>query len=308
MDLGPILVTGAHRSGTTWVGKMLSTGREIAYISEPLNVWHRPGVMRAPTQYWYTYITQDNQKPFEDAFKEMLKFQYHTRLELKSLRSAKDFFRMVRDWWIFWEGRRYSQRPLIKDPFALFSVEWFVKTLECKVVIVVRHPAAVVSSLSRLGWDFDFSDFLNQPLLMRDWLKPFHKEMDWMRESIQDVIERGSLLWKMLYKVVSELKERQPDIILLRHEDLSKDPINEFMQVYDQLGIKFLSANRQAIDSSSSEKNPKEISTKNVHSVRIDSQVNIKSWQNRLSAEEIDRIYHITQDVAAQYYSEDDWR
>jgi hypothetical protein len=308
MDLGPILVTGAHRSGTTWVGKMLSTGREIAYISEPLNVWHRPGVMRAPTQYWYTYITQENQKPFEDAFKEMLKFQYHARLELKSLQSAKDFFRMVRDWWIFWEGRRYSRRPLIKDPFALFSVDWFVKTLKCKAVIIVRHPAAVVSSLLRLGWDFDFSDFLNQPLLMRDWLKPYQNEMNRKRESIQDVIGRGSLLWKMLYKVVAELKERQPDIILLRHEDLSKDPIREFMQVYDQLGIDFLSANRQAIDSSSSDINPKEISTKNVHSVRIDSQMNIKNWQNRLSAEEIDRIYNITQDVAAQYYSEDDWR
>ncbi|UCF28983.1 MAG: sulfotransferase family protein, partial [Chloroflexota bacterium] len=61
MQSSPILVTGAHRSGTTWVGKMLAAGRETAYISEPLNVWHRPGVLRVPTQYWYTYINEDNQ-------------------------------------------------------------------------------------------------------------------------------------------------------------------------------------------------------------------------------------------------------
>ena len=46
-NLRPILVTGAHRSGTTWVGKMLSTEDGVAYISEPLNVLHRPGVFRA---------------------------------------------------------------------------------------------------------------------------------------------------------------------------------------------------------------------------------------------------------------------
>ena len=50
----PILVTGAHRSGTTWVGKMLAASREVAYISEPLNKWHRPGVMAIPVEYWYT--------------------------------------------------------------------------------------------------------------------------------------------------------------------------------------------------------------------------------------------------------------
>ena len=39
----PILVTGAHRSGTTWVGKMLAADADTGYISEPLNVLHRPG-------------------------------------------------------------------------------------------------------------------------------------------------------------------------------------------------------------------------------------------------------------------------
>ncbi len=33
--LHPILVTGTHRSGTTWVGKMLAAGPSTAYISEP---------------------------------------------------------------------------------------------------------------------------------------------------------------------------------------------------------------------------------------------------------------------------------
>ena len=34
----PILVTGAHRSGTTWVGRMLCASGEAHYVSEPFNV------------------------------------------------------------------------------------------------------------------------------------------------------------------------------------------------------------------------------------------------------------------------------
>ena len=33
----PILVTGAHRSGTTWVGKMLALAPGIGYVHEPFS-------------------------------------------------------------------------------------------------------------------------------------------------------------------------------------------------------------------------------------------------------------------------------
>ncbi len=100
-DPRPILVTGAHRSGTTWVGKMLAADPNVAYISEPLNIWHRPGVMRVPTRYWYTYICEENQSEFQVAFQEMLRFEYHSWREVKSLHSVRDIFRMGRDWGTF---------------------------------------------------------------------------------------------------------------------------------------------------------------------------------------------------------------
>ena len=33
----PILVTGSHKAGTTWVGEMLAASRRVGYISEPFN-------------------------------------------------------------------------------------------------------------------------------------------------------------------------------------------------------------------------------------------------------------------------------
>ena len=304
----PILVTGTHRSGTTWVGRMLAADPEIAYISEPLNVWHRPGVMRAPTRYWYTYICEDNQLEYETAFQEMFAFHYHGWLEIKSLRSVKDFIRMGRDWGTFWQASRNNQIPLIKDPFAIFSTEWFAHTLGCQVVIVVRHPAAVASSLARLDWDFDFSDLLDQPLLMRDILEPFKVDMKSMLASEEDVVAQSSLLWRMLYKTVNFLREKHPDFIVIRHEDISIDPLGQFEQLYGTLGLDYSSQVRQIIQSSSSVKNPKEVSQSKVHSVRVDSQANIKNWQQRLSESDIERVRYLTRDVAPLYYSDEDWQ
>jgi hypothetical protein len=42
----PVLVTGIHRSGTTWVGKMLAAAPGVVYINEPLTGIHRSGTTR----------------------------------------------------------------------------------------------------------------------------------------------------------------------------------------------------------------------------------------------------------------------
>ena len=86
--LNPILVTGTHRSGTTWVGKMLAADSSTAYISEPLNVLHRPGVLRAKVDHWYQYICEENEHEYLPAFNELLEFDYHLWAEIRSIRST----------------------------------------------------------------------------------------------------------------------------------------------------------------------------------------------------------------------------
>jgi len=304
---GPILVTGAHRSGTTWVGKMLATDPQVTYISEPLNVLHRPGVMQVPTTQWYTYICNENEDRYQSALRELLRFQYHPWLEVKSLRTLKDFIRMWRDGGTFLKGRLFSRLPLIKDPFAVFSTEWFANNLDCDVVIVVRHPAAVASSLVRLGWKFNFSDLLNQPLLMRDWLEPFRGDMEAIDGSNQDVIYQSSLLWRMIYQVVDNLRTRHPEFIVIRHEDVSLDPLDQFEQLFQDLDLDFSQSVKQQIINSSNARNPKEVSRQKVHSVRVDSRANIENWKQRLTHSDIDRVRDLTGDVASLFYSEDDW-
>jgi len=303
--LAPILVTGTHRSGTTWIGKMLATDPSTAYISEPLNVWHRPGVFRAQVKHWYQYICEENESEYLPAFTELLEFDYHFWKEMRSIRSLKDFLRMGRDFRTFYYGLEQGRRALIKDPFAVFSAAWFARQLNFKVVIAVRHPLAFVSSLKRLNWPFDFQDLLDQPLLMRDHLEPFRSQMESAKS--QDVIGQSALLWTLIYRVVHADRELNPDLMIVQHEDLSRDPVNGFRDLYAFLGLDYTSHVQKIILNSSSPENPKELSRNKKHEVKLDSRANVDNWKKRLSDEEVKRVRKITEEVSQLYYPDANW-
>ena len=305
MNDQPILVTGAHRSGTTWVGKMLAACADTAYVSEPLNVLHRPGVFRAPVKHWYTYINNENESEYLTAFHELLNFQYHTLLEIRSIRSHIDFLRMGRDFHTFFIGNMQGQRALLKDPFAVFSAPWFAQKLNCQVVITVRHPAAFASSLKRLNWAFDFRDLLDQPALMRDHLEADRAEMESIK--VDDIISQSALLWRMIYRFVHSTRSLFPDFKIVRHKDLSLDPITGYQVLYESLGLSFTEKVRNVILNSSSSENPTELSKKKVHSVKLDSRANVNNWKKHLSSEEITRIRKMTEGVSHLFYSDDEW-
>ena len=304
-SLAPILVTGAHRTGTTWVGKMLAASPQAAYISEPLNVWHRPGVFRAPVSKWYTFISTENEDAYLPAFRALLDYRYGLWREMRSLRSSKDLLRMGRDFWTFFRGGLLKQRPLIKDPFAVFSAPWFSERLGCRVVITVRHPAGFASSLKRLDWSFDFRNLLEQPLLMQRWLGVDRAEMELGQR--EDVIGQAALLWRIIYRVVARMMKLHPSFIVVRHEDLSLDPVACYRDLYAALDMDFTPEVQQKIMSASSAENPAELSKKKVHAVKLDSRANLDNWKKRLSLDEIKRIRNMTGKVAQLYYSDEEW-
>jgi hypothetical protein len=301
----PILVTGAHRTGTTWVGKMLAASPQVAYVSEPLNVLHRPGVFRAPISKWYTLVCEENEAEYLPAFRALLGLRYGLWREIGSLRSRKDFLRMGRDFSIFVRGRLLHQRPLVKDPFAVFSAPWFAERLGCRVVITVRHPAGFASSLKRLAWAFDFHDLLDQPLLMQRWLGVDRAEMELAAND--DVIGQAALLWRMVYRVVARTMKLYPSFVVVRHEDLSLDPVSCYRDLYVALDLDFTPKVEEVIMNSSNSENPSELSKKKVHAVKLDSRANLDNWKKRLSEAEITRIRKITGKTARLFYSDEEW-
>ena len=111
---------------------------------------------------------------------------------------------------------------------------------------------------------------------MRDWLEPFREEMEKATLTPEDIIGQGSLLWKLVYQTVAAFEQTSPGLILVRHEDLSLDPVSGFAGLYAALGLKMTPRAEQRILNSSSSDNPEELSRKAVHSVRLDSQANLQ--------------------------------
>jgi hypothetical protein len=95
--------------------------------------------------------------------------------------------------------------------------------------------------------------------------------------------------------------------LVVRHEDLSQDPVNRYRELYGQLNLEFTKRVEKEILKSSSPENPSELSPKKTFSVHLDSLANIKNWKKRLTAEEIKRIRDITAETGDFYYPGESW-
>src|SRR5436309_312642 len=69
---------------------------------------------------------------------------------------------------------------------------------------------------------------------------------------VDDVIVNGSVLWKAIHHAVDRFRRDHPDLLVVRHEDLSAAPIDEFGQLFDRLGLTFGPAARGTIEQATS--------------------------------------------------------
>lgn len=304
----PILVTGMTRSGTTWVANMLDASGSVVYVNEPLNPVHppgrSPGLLRPPELHRYQYICEENGPLWAEAYRDLLRLRYRPLLELRTNHTPGDFARGGRYTWNFLRGRLAGKRLLIADPFAVFSAEWFSRKQNFQVVVLVRHPAAIVSSRKRLHWSADFSELLAQPLLMNDLLAPFRPDIERLAREDGDMLEEGAVLWRLIYYAVDQLRRRVPEIIVVRHEDLSLDPLGRFAELYERLELPFGGKAQRAIADATSADNPSELTASQPHSFRLNSPAAVGRWRKHLNEEEIERIRSLTAPVAKAFYSD----
>jgi hypothetical protein len=306
-DLGlegrrPILLTGMPRSGTTWVGRILAAGGDVGYINEPFNLAVSPGSFRVPARHWYAYVTTETEAEYLPTLARGLRFDYPLAHELRRCRNRTDLHHTLRSWREF--ARSRERRPLVKEPHAVFSVEWFVERLGSDVVFMVRQPLAVVSSWKRLGWSFDFANLLEQSALMRDWLFPFESEMRAALSPSWTLVERVALLWRIIYSTVED--ERLPQVQLVRHEDLSAHPERRYEELFHALDLPYTSDVARAVSKSTAAGNPAEIRLERPHETQLDSKANLQNWRHRLTGDEIARIRELTTETAVRFYPDFD--
>ena len=139
----PILVTGSHRSGTTWIGRMLAQAPSLFYIHEPFSVTDAPsrGVCNTEFKYWFTYITRQNEDGYYKPLRRTIRLRYDLLGGLRSYDSKETIRELRREYLLFWRHRMKGSKALVKDPMAFFSAEWMAERFNMNVVMVIRHPA-----------------------------------------------------------------------------------------------------------------------------------------------------------------------
>ena len=300
----PILVTGAHRSGTTWVGKMLALAPGVAYIHEPFSPRTAAGLSPARFDRYFTVVTSENQARYRPGLEQTIRFRYGLGAQLRSLRGGRDLARIPRDLVRVERARLSGARPLVKDPIALLSAEWLAETFEMDVVVLIRHPAAFAASLKRLGWKHSFATFIQEGRVP-EVVRPYEAEIRQQAERPGEILAQAVLLWRLLYNAVDGYRERHPDWAFVRHEDASAEPVATFERLYAQLGLDLTPAAKEAIVRASAPDNPAELATP--YAVELDSAASIGRWREDLTPEEIETLRERTRDVWPRFYSDDDW-
>ena len=296
----PILVTGAHRSGTTWVGKMLALAPGVGYVHEPFN----PRFSAGRFDRYFTVVTRENEARYASELEHVLTFRYELAPRLRRRHRPKDVARTFRDFARVQRVRRRHARPLMKDPIALLSAEWLAQRFDMEVVVLIRHPAAFASSLKRLGWKHSFATFLDDGRVP-EVIQPYEDEIRAQAREPGDLLAQAALLWRLLYNAVSSYRERHEDWVFLRHEDVSLEPGASFGRLYERLGLELTENARAEIERASASGNPSAPATP--HAVELDSAASLGRWREELTPREIETLRERTSDVWPRFYSGEDW-
>jgi hypothetical protein len=302
----PILVTGSHRSGTTWVGRMLTLSSGLAYIHEPFNVGRWPGWLRSRPPFWYLYVCEENQRTYRPLVEDVLRFRYPIR-NIVAARRAPQIGHMLAEWSRSLSYRARGMRPLLKDPIALMSAEWLDRNFGAEVLVMVRHPAAFAGSLKRLSWEFDFNHWAEQSLFLRDLAGPYEHQIREYASHGRDLIDQAVLLWNVIHHIIRGYRQRHPEWIFLRHEDLAEQRVEGFRKLYARLELPWSDGIESAVARSSTGPWYGEAPRMRRRRVHEDSPSGRWTWVRRLSPEERERIRIGTAEVAADFYCDEDW-
>lgn len=282
---------------------MIAQAGFVRYIHEPFNVSNYSCHCGVRIDCKYLYLTPGNINKYYEHLNHVI-YPAFNRIGFKNFWTTLYRSKRIRS------STNYLQsylpfRPLVKDPIALFSAESIANLFGMEVIVLIRHPAAVVSSYKALNWTHPFSHFLKQPELMEEHLAPFRHEIEDFAKSNYDIVDQAAMLWKLIHYRIVKYQEAQPDWFVIRYKDLASKPIAGYKKIFRHVGLHFSDRTHARIDAHqlqgpvSNNDDP--------YAIRQDPQFVMSKWRRNLTADEITRIRKGVEGVFQNFYSDDEW-
>jgi hypothetical protein len=255
-----ILVAGTARSGTTWLGDVLSSQLRGRVMFEPFH----PGKIEQfrPFNY-FQYMRPDEP---DEALRS-----YAERVLTGAIRHP----------WIDREvDCLFPRCRVIKEVRANLFLKWIRRAFpDTPMLLIVRHPCAVALSRMQLHWatDDDIAPFLSQPKLVADFLGD---RMDIVR-SATTTAAKHALIWSVHHLV--PLQQFEPnELTVVFYEDLCLRPDTEIPRIFRAIGRDFDRTAFRAADRPSATAQPT--------SAVVAGTDRVSGWTSALSSRQIEQV------------------
>lgn len=276
-----ILVVGCHRSGTSFLGDIITSAGRFWQLYEPFKKY--PGL--AGIEHYYPYARPTGGTCYTRIVDDFFRRQY--QFKANSLKGP--LHRAVKRWVggrhtiqanVYRYGLHLFFPLLVKDPLASFLAAYVARQDYAKIIVSIRHPCGFVASCKALRWDFDLDNFLDQPDLIADELNHLKEQM----LDARDTTERLSLCWIAVYSTLRKWAEREPEKwLVVKHEDVCAIPREVFSHIGEFGGFEISSKKMDKL----------------VKRVRPDM---LDNWRERLSQRDAEIIWSLCESTACEFY------
>ncbi len=280
-DRSPILVTGVPRSGTTWLARLLATCRGTALVGrEPMNPHQGQYRLGGSVTGWsrITHPTARQRRLLTRTYKGRNPWTYGRYGHRQ------------------WAAPLPWTRVVIKDPFALLSVPAIQRTTGATVVVVYRHPAAVLASYRRMGWRPDTREVAD---LLPVAPQPLKEPPVECSDALAGQARATSMaaFWQVLHRMALGPMRANDRVITVSHEELSVGGVGAARRLVEELGLE---ADPHRIEQLMRPRRPKEVDEHRLHNLSRSSAEASQQWRTRVPAHELDQIEEQTQDVRSE--------
>lgn len=304
----PILITGSHRSGTTWIGSTLAQCTQRShYVYEPFNPMSPPGITKPRIRSLYEYVDGGKFPEIEEAILN-LGAGYFPAFGGGKI-PLKDRISLVKKAIGIALSKPARKRPIIKSSEALLYTSFFTRNLDAHAVITVRHPAAFIVSCERMKWDFNLGHLTAQHEFSEKHLKSVKHFGSCEIPGIPERIVNNTWLWYALHSYIANLEKdiaASNRVHIIRHEDFCENPSDCFFDLFEKLGLtpkidalEFI--NRQT------EGEVGRTTSSDQHVLVRNSKKIPKAWQEILSSDTQDWIRNATEPVWREFYGTESW-
>jgi hypothetical protein len=275
-----IVVASTGRGGSTWLTEIIATLSGYTVIWEPLHLGNNPKCAEHGFD-WQNYIPRGSEAPQRRAYLQQLFTGEH--LSTQVLTSLE--FRPAR---LLQPTGGY----LVKFVNANMILPWIMRTFPVSGVLMIRHPCAVVSSqIEHGGWDHVSKEDLTIPSPLLD----DYSHLPDVYADIETHEEALAFEWALQTYVPLSSPEPHPWFLTTYEDLVAKGP-----SVVDAL---FEHLERPVPDEAHCQLHTPS-ATASSQFEKADGHDRLRTWRERLSTTQVDRILRVAHAVGVTCYSE----